>query len=430
MQRSTHPIDRPLTRRAVLGGLAAAGAAGVVGCTSPTAPKSGGKSKQLSLLLLGPTQDLLRYVNKTVIPTFTKASGYDVQVQSSDWGSAFQKVTTAAASNSLADVLLIGGIWTAPLAAKNVLLDLSDRVNSWSDADQFYPGMIADGKWQDKQYAVPFGGDVRSGMYRTDLLHRAGVTDLPDTWDEWSSVAKKVKATGAVKAPIDWGLDKSIGLQQAFAQLFLEAGGSYFDDNGKAQFNSEAGVKALTFLTDTYRRGLADVNMVDSGNGPSSLSRGETAMSLRGFSAQINATQYAPKVVTKLAAGPALRPTAEAKSKAVAWINKFAIAANTKDPDGAWKLLTHLVSKDTLSRFTQLNAALPARKDLADASWITSLGRQILRTAPTAISQPPNPKMLQIGPAVTTLLEPAIRGSASVSKTLAAIDAKVDSFDG
>lgn len=429
------PVMSPrLGRRSFLGSVALAGAGltGLAaGCTSPEAAShTGSKTKNLSILLLGASQDLISYMNKTALPAFKKSKGYSVELHSSDWGPGFQKVTTEAASNSLDDVVLIGGIWTAPLAAKGVLLDLTGRVAKWADASEFYPGMMADGKWQNKQYAIPYGGDVRSGVYRQDLLEAAGVSRLPTTWDEFKSAAEKVKSAGKAKSPIDWGIDQAVGLQQAFAQLFLEAGGTYWDASGKAQFDSDAGTKALTFLVDTYQQGLADYNMVNTPNGPTSLVRGASAMTYGGVSQTINAAQFNKSVVSKLVAGPALKMNPSTPSKPVAWINKFAISAHSKDPDGAWDLITYLTSPGVLSKFDDLNSSLPARKDLAHEAWIGKMGKQILATAPSAISQPPNPKMLQAGPAMTTLLQKAIRGGASVATTLATIDQKVDSING
>lgn len=424
-----------LGRRSFLGGVGmAAATTGLAACSSPSAASNNSslKSKNLTLLFLGGSQQLVSYLNRTALPAFKKSSGYTVQLHSSTFGAGFQKVTTEAASNSLEDVVVIGGIWTAPLAALHALLDITDRVANWSQAKKFYPGMMKDCRWQGKQYAVPFGGDIRSGIYRQDILDAAGVTSLPTTWDEFHAAAVKVKQSGKVKtAPIDWGLGPSgaIGLQQAWAQLYLQAGGTYFSPSGKAEFDSVAGEKSLTFLVDTYKQGLADFHQIDSANGPTSLVSGASAMTFSGAGVALNAAQYDKSVVSKLVAGPPLKVDANGSSRPAAWINKFAISAKTKDPDGAWSLVQYLTSPKVLSQVDDLIQSLPSRQDLSKAAWIGTMGDQILATASNSISQPQNPKMLQVGPDVETLLEKAIRGGASVSATLAAIDKTVDSIN-
>ncbi|MGJ6980698.1 ABC transporter substrate-binding protein [Aestuariimicrobium soli] len=416
-------------RHLLTGATAVAATSALAACTSPagnTAATSG--TKKLSLLLLGPTDAMASYFTKTALPAFTKASGYAVEMQTSDWGSAFQKITTGAASNSLPDVFVIGGIWTAPLAAKNALLDITDRLNGWDQKDQFFEGMVTDCEYDGKLYAVPAGADVRSGIYRKDLLDAAGVSALPTTWDEFRAAAQKIKDHGGVRSPIYWGLDKSIGVQQAFAQLFLQAGGEYFNADGKATFNSEAGKKALTFMASTFADGLSDINMVSSGNGPSFLAQGASAMTFSGAATIQNARDNAKDVVDKIVVGPALKPDAAGNATSVSWVNKLAIARTTKDADGAWKLLTHLTSKDQLNEIDNLWGTLPPRKDLADASWLTGELKTVMASADNTTSQPRSPKMMQLGPAVKDLLEPALRGSATVEDTLKAIDAKLDSL--
>ncbi len=418
-----------ITRRNLLGGTLAGGLAlGLSACGKQGGGAGAGAGgDKISFLVLGPTKDLTDYLDKTLIPAFTEESGIKVELQTSDWGSAFQKVTTGAASNSLADVLVIGGIWTAPLASKNVLLDLTDRLSEWSDADQFYPKMLADGAYEGKNYAVPIAADIRSGIYRKDFLDAAGISAIPTTWDEYRAAGEKMKGLPGIVAPIDLGIDKSIGLQQAFAQFFLQAGGEYWVD-GKANFHSEPGMQALGYMVGLYTDGLADPNMVFSGSGPRPLAAGQAGTMLQGVGMLGNAASNAPEVYDQLIVGPGLKANAGSESRPVAWVNKLAIAKNSKNPDAAWELLKFAASKEHLSEISRLYEALPPRRDLADAEWIDPLRRQILDTAENAVSQPPNPNMLAVGPEINSLLEPAIRGSVGVEDTLKAIDAKINSL--
>ncbi len=416
-----------LSRRGLLGlGAAATLTTGLSACGGGSKEQQGADGK-LSFLVLGPTQELTTYLTDTAIPAFTKASGTEVEVQTSDWGSAFQKVTTGAASNSLADVLVIGGIWTAPLVDKNVLLDLTDKISSWDEKDQIYPRMLEDGAYDGKNYAMPMAADVRSGIYRKDLLEAVGITALPETWDDFKAAALAVKGTEGIVAPIDFGLDKSIGLQQAFAQLFLQAGGQYWTD-GKASFNSEAGNKALTYFVSLFQEGLAAPNMIFSGNGPRPIVAGQAAMSLGGVAIVGNAEANNKEIAEHLVVGPGLKADASGEGRSVAWINKLAVSRGTKNPEGAWELVKYLAAAPQMSEVSRLYDALPPRRDLASAEWIDERRAQILATAEQAVSQPPNPKMLALGPEVNSLLEPAIRGTVSVEDTLKAIDAKIDTL--
>ncbi len=395
--------------------------------TEPSGSESGSGGGSLDLLLIGPDQTTIDWVNDTLVPAFKESSGIDVRLQTSDWGSAFQKVTTGAASNSLADVFLIGGIWNAPLASKNVMLDITDRVKDWDGAEQVYEKMLVDGVYEDKNYSIPVYADVRTDIYRTDMLDDAGISAIPATWDEWRTAAEALKAKG-VQSPIDFGLDKSIGLQQRFAHLMLSAGGTYWDASGKAQFSSDAGKKALQYMVDCFQDGLADYNVVYSGNGPLPSVQGLSGMALNGAALPRNAETNDASVLPKLEAGDGIKMDSSSDPTTLAFVNKLAIAKNTKNPDGAFELIKFICSEENAGEFAKNYGGLPVRKD-ADASWLDGIYENIAAAAESAVSQPSNPVMMSLGPAVNQLLEPAIRGSVSVDETLKAIDAKVDSLE-
>ena len=406
---------------------AAVGLGATLSACSGSSSAASGSSKSLQLLLLGPDQTTIAWVKGTLLPAFTKSSGIDVTLQTSDWGSAFQKVTTGAASNSLADVFLIGGIWNAPLASKDVMLDITDRVKNWSGSQQIYPSMLVDGVYKGANYSIPVYADVRTNIGRTDLLEKAGISGIPHTWAEWTTAAQAMKAKG-VKSPIYFGLDKSIGLQQRFAHLMLSAGGTYWDASGKPQFGSEAGQKALQYMVDAFQHGLSDYNVVWSGNGPLPPVLGLSGLALDGAALPRNAEVNDKSVLPLLGAGHGIQMNSSSQPTALAFVNKLAIAKNTKNPDGAFELIKFICSKQYGGDFARYYGGMPVRKDLADAAWLAGIYKDIAATATNAVSQPSNPVMMSLGPAVNQLLEPAIRGSVSVTATLAAIDAKVASL--
>jgi multiple sugar transport system substrate-binding protein len=120
---------RKFDRRTVLkGGLA--GAAGIgLGLYSPYVHA---QNKTLSLMVLGPNQDAIKWLN-SALAGFKAKSGYDVEVRQSDWGSGFQKLLTAAASATVADVTMMGQLMTPALASKGAFLPIDDRLANWPD---------------------------------------------------------------------------------------------------------------------------------------------------------------------------------------------------------------------------------------------------------------------------------------------------------
>jgi len=388
----------------------------------------------LSIMLFGPSADVVNAFKKDLLPAFGKDTGIEVSFQQSDWGSGFQKIATAAASGTLADVVMLGGIWTAPLASKSALLPIDSYMAGWADKSNFYDSMIADGSYDGKNYALPLYADTRTALYRKDLLSAAGMGegDLPSDWDSYRAAAQKVAASGssAAATPVYWGQDRSIGLQQTYAQLILQAGGSYFGADGSSQFASDQGVAALDYLVSFFKDGLANVNQIYTGAGPNPLVAGASAANFGGFNTITNARANAPDAEKQIVAGTPLAAEKGGTPTTSAWINKLGISAHAKNPDGAWQLIQFLMTRDVAEKLAYLFGGLPARKDLADAKYLEGVSPGFTAASQYVVPQPPSPNMLVIAKEINTAVEKAVRMEAEPKAALSELDARIDQING
>ncbi|MGW5366240.1 extracellular solute-binding protein [Actinopolymorpha pittospori] len=382
-------------------------------------------------MLLGPTPALLKLFNETLIPGFAKQEGVKVVLQTSDWGSGFQKVVTAAASKTLPDVLTVGGIWTAPLVTKGALRALDEYMHAWQARTEYYPSMLQDSSYEGKTYGVPVYADVRTVAYRADLFESAGLDadKPPATWDEYKAYAARLvrkKGSEIVTQGADWGLDTSIGLQQSFAQLMLQSGGHYYTSAGKANFSSPQGQRALEYLVSFYEEGLSSVDIVAKPTAPLPLVAGSSAMSFANMGVLDNARTNDAKVLPHIRAGKPLAQTSSAKPVTSAWINKFAISSTSKNPDAAWKWLAYISTKPNLEKLDTQYGLLPPRKDLATASYLQDVPRDFVDASQYVVPQPGNPAMLQIAQVINTQLQRAIRLQAKPAAVLEEMDKEID----
>lgn len=427
-----------VSRRTLLKAGLTTAVVGPVAACSPGSTVSGSGSgsgaKTISVLVLGPSAETLTLLRDTLIPSFTKQSSIEVTIQQSDWGSGFQKVTTAAASGTLADVTMLGGIWVAPIASKNALLPLDDMLADWSDKANFYPALLDDCTYQGKTYGLPLYSDTRTALYRSDFLNKVGAStdDLPTTWAEYRALAVELsKATGGpTTAATDWFQDKAIGLQQSFAQLLFQAGGTYYGEDGRAQFSSDAGVTALDYLMGFYRDKLSDANLVYQGTGPKPIVSGQAGTIYSGFLEVANARQNAPQVASKLTAGKPLTATKGGKPATCAWVNKLGVSARSKNPDAAVEFVKFLVGKEAAPQLGALYGGLPARTDLTGADYLKDLSKAYIDAANYVVPQPPNPNMLTIAPEINTAIQKAVRLQGTAQEILADLDKRIDQING
>ena len=65
--------------------------------------------------------------------------GIKVKVTSVDWGAAWTKITTAATSGDVPDLVQLGSTWVGSISSMNALLDMKDRVAELGGKDTFIP---------------------------------------------------------------------------------------------------------------------------------------------------------------------------------------------------------------------------------------------------------------------------------------------------
>ena len=394
--------------------------------SSPSSPVA------ISFLNVGATPQALAYFNTTVIPDFERANpNIHVTMETTDWGSAFTKITTAAASKTEADVFIQGGIWLGSLASDHALLPLTKYVASWSGAKNMPASELATGKLNGTQYAIPYYSDLRGLWYNKADLAAAHVTP-PKTLAQLKSDAAKlvVKSGGSVtREGMDWAIDNSIGLQQAYTELLYTMGGHEFNatDTSPA-FTSTVAQQALNYLSSFYTSKLSSTKFVDVGSSPATIAIGQAAMEVNGFGVYTEAQQYDPKIVKDLAFEPF--PTASGSNPvALSFPTKLGIYAGTKHPNSSWKFLSYITSPTVESKWDSLIGQLPADTNAPLGSiWSTPIAKTFFALASDSKAQPTVPVMLKLGPLVNTELEKAVSGQASPSAALASVDSNISSL--
>lgn len=138
------------------------------------------------------------------------------------------------------------------------LLDLSGYIEKWSEQRK------KDISWSpvwNKSFplGVPLGVHTRTTVYRRDLFEKFGLDpdDTPETVEELVDVAKSLTRDTDGDGKIDvWGLGMYFGPSRATMELYYSPymwhfGGKIWNpETKKANFASQAGVKAARFLYD------------------------------------------------------------------------------------------------------------------------------------------------------------------------------------
>jgi N,N'-diacetylchitobiose transport system substrate-binding protein len=251
-------------KKTMIGAAAAATATALVlaGCssssddesTSPSADASAGTSGEataveaadITLWLMGgdTPADLRTYLEDT----YKAENGGTLTIEEQGWGDAVAKLTTALpdAANT-PDVTEIGNTWSPTFTTVGAFTDLTDMYDELG-GDSLLQSFVEVGKFDDKNYALPYYFGSRSNIYRKDVYEAAGLS-APTTLQEFSDNAAALK-TDAMSGFYLGGSDWRNGVSWIFAnggELAVQDGGEWV-----STLSDPNTIKGLTMLQDLY----------------------------------------------------------------------------------------------------------------------------------------------------------------------------------
>lgn len=257
MTRS-HVLRHPLTRRRLIGTGIAAGAAASMTFTAPAILRAGASqatpgSASGELVEWGFGIQETNPLARSRVMAFQEAYP-DVNLQIVETFDD-QKLLTAAASDTLPDVIWLGRFTTATWAARGVLQPLTDFIErDGYDTSAFYPFAIEEASYDGEIYGIPGGADVRALYVNLDHLQETGTSiDDVDTsdWDQLSDLGSQlVKKSGDQVER--WGFDHRVPAGN-FWLWGRGNGGSFISDDGsEATFNDPKIVEAMQWAVDAF----------------------------------------------------------------------------------------------------------------------------------------------------------------------------------
>ena len=180
-----------------------------------------------------------------------------VNVTVKSWNDIDQYVATQIAAGQTPDVVNKGD-YSAPAAA-GLLYPASQMVSASTLAD-ILPTFLNNSKYNGTVYALPDLASARALFYNKDLLTKAGITTLPTTWAQLTTVLGTIHR----KLPGVYGYALPLGPEEAQAEFNIWAGGNggqYYDyATSKWVLNSAANVATATYLKSLVSKGYTEPN--------------------------------------------------------------------------------------------------------------------------------------------------------------------------
>jgi len=166
-----------------------------------------------------------------------------------------EKMILATAAGVPPDVVSNHFYFSTKYAHNGMILDLGPFMErSNITARMFLPSVIKGGQYDGKQYALPIYSDTRILYLNKEMFEESGLPPkAPETWEEFLSVSRQLVRFDEGKLSRA-AFDVSRTDTRLFLPLLWCWGGTFFDEEGMAAFNSAAEVNAWQFWIDLYHK--------------------------------------------------------------------------------------------------------------------------------------------------------------------------------
>jgi multiple sugar transport system substrate-binding protein len=313
----------------------------------------------------------------------------------------------AFATGQAPDIIAVDNPEHALFAARGAFLDLTDRIAASDviDSENYFAGPLNSVSWDGKLFGVPKATNTIALYYNKDLYAKAGITEPPTTWDELVEVSRKLNDP----ANNVYGLAFSAKASEEGTFQFLpwaQMGGGGYDN-----INAPGAVKALTIWKTIMDEKLAS---------PDTLTRGQwdsTGTFNSGNAAQVISGPWELNRMLEEAKfdwGVTLLPTETeggTRSSAMGDFN-WAIFANSKHPEEAFKALEYFASQD--DRLFPEFGQLPARSDIVLPETGEPLKDAALKVFQEQLqyaqARGPHPEWPKISKAIQDAIQSALTG--------------------
>lgn len=366
--------------------------------------------------------------------------GVRLRVEQLPWSAAHEKLLTAVAGDATPDVAQMGNTWLPEMAALGALEPLQPWLNmspAIQSADYF------EGIWRTNSVDVdgvgvavglPWYVDTRLLFVRRDLLLKAGVADMPETWADWLKACAALQAIG-IKTPLFLPPPPEF---EPLLALALQQDEEVLKDHGtRGNFSGPGFRRALNFYLQLFQRGFAPGL---SGNTVANIwqefGRGTFAFYISG---PWNIGEFKRRLPAELqtawVTAPLPGPTGLGAS--VAGGASLVMFKRSTVKPLVWKLIEYLARPAVQQQFYRLTGNLPPRrstwqmpmgepmegkKTLADDPHARAFFEQLTRVRAT----PGVPEWERIAQEMQLAASRAAHGGVDVETTVRTLDQRVD----
>ncbi len=200
------------------------------------------------------------YMKKMVAQFMQENPKITINQNTVEWSQYYQRLPAAVQAGKGPEVGALQLDQLATQAARSIVVPVDDLAKQLGLTEADFPAEVWQaGIYKGKRYGIPLDVHSLAQYYNTDQFQQAGITEAPKDDASLQDALAKLKSAGITNPfwmPSRWPA------HLMFLSLLWQFGGEpYAADGSKATFDSDAGVKALTWMVDIVKKGYSPANV-------------------------------------------------------------------------------------------------------------------------------------------------------------------------
>lgn len=322
------------------------------------------------------------------------------------------------------DVVLFDTIWPAEFTKFNLLQDVSSRISA-EDKAQIFPGALKTVVFNGKTLGMPWILDTKYLYYNKAMLEKAGIRDLPQTWQQVMDDARIIKEKKIVNYPLVWSWSQAEALVCDYTTLVSGFGGQFYQ-NGKLSFSSPASLQAVKLMKSSLDDGLTNPASREylEEDVRKAFSNGDAAFALN-WTYMYNMANDAKQ--SKVAGQVGIMPApgdAPGKAGAVNGSMGLGIASGSTHADQAWQYIRYMTSQPVQNNYARLS--LPIWKSSYQDAAVMKDQESLIKAADTSLSvmlsRPETADYSRLSSTLQQQLQQVLTGGATPEAAMQAVD--------
>lgn len=322
------------------------------------------------------------------------------------------------------DVVLFDAIWPAEFSKFDLLQDVSSRISA-DEKEKIFPGAMNTVVFKGKTLGMPWILDTKYLYYNKAMLEKAGIKDLPQTWQQVLDDARIIKQKNIVKYPLIWSWSQAEALVCDYTTLVSGFGGKFYN-NGKLDFSTPASLQAVKLMKSSLDEGLTNPASREylEEDVRKAFSNGDAAFALN-WTYMYNMANDAKQ--SKVAGQVGIMPApgdAPNRFGAVNGSMGLGIAKGSSHPEQAWQYISYMTSQPVQNKYATLS--LPIWKSSYQDPAVSKNQESLIAAADKSLnvmlSRPETADYSRLSNTLQQQLQQVLVGSATPEAAMQAVD--------